>query len=416
MVLTTLLVLSSKQESKDSKRRRCCRCGAGIEKTAFHADTPGFPLRTEPEILRDLRGFDRLELPRNNQRTVQSSLYFVQSWRANCDIQILLYDSDPKCPNPEDIGRVTDYIVAYACKGNETIVQERQQMKALIMGSSETSGTVTEVKTLARVLLNKVTKEKVISKQECMCHLAGLDLVLCSETIEPVSISGTYKLGTENQAKTTLLSKYATRENTQKDMSLHQFFFFTKEKSSLRKPVIPHYVGGKSYPTYPVTEGHAKSVLTCHVPWIGRSNFKANRNYIQEFQDLVETTTCPKSVKVAYGRVKNRYLQKNKTQEPTSQIQTINYDTFSKDLDPEIIDIVALAGTLGVHQTDNDELDYNIGLNYNWSQQSHQVRTMYKLFYKNYCANNFCLHFTNTSFRVHASVRYLHRLKKLLIG
>jgi hypothetical protein len=305
-----------------------------------------------------LRGFDRLELPRNNQRTVQSSLCFVQSWRANCDIQILLYDSDPKCPNPEDIGRVTDYIVAHACKGNETIVQERQQMKALIMGSSETSGTVTELKTLARVSLNEVTKEKVISKQECMCHLAGLDLVLCLESIESVSISGTCKLGTEKQAKSTLLSMYAKRQNTQKDMTLHEFFFFTKEKSSLRRPVIPHHVGGKSNPTYPVTEGYAKSVLTCHVPWIGCSNFKTNRNYMQELQDFIKTTACPKSVKVAYGRVKNRYLQKHVPREPTSQIQTINYDTFSKDLDPDIIDIVALAGTLGVHQTDNDELDY----------------------------------------------------------
>jgi hypothetical protein len=388
-----LFVPSSKQESKASKRRRCCRCGAGIEKTAFQADTPGFPLRTEPEILRDLRGFDRLELPRNNQRTVQSSLSFVQSWRANCDIQILLYDSDPKCPNPEDIGRVTDYIVAYACKGNETIVQEKQQMKALIMGSSDTTGTVTEVKTLARVLLNKVTKEKVIiSKQECMCHLAGLNLVLCSESIEPVSISGTYKLGTENQAKATMLSRYANRQNIHKDMTLHQYFFFTKQKSTqLRKPAIPHYVGGRSYPTYPVTDGYAKSVLTCHVPWIGSSNSQTNRNYIQEFQDFIKSDDCPKSVKVAYGRVKARYLQKNKTQEPTSQIQTINYDTFSKDLDPEIIDIVALAGTLGIHQKDDDELDYNIGLNYDWSQQSYQVSVMCKLlFYKKYLENIFC--------------------------
>ena len=387
-----MLLLSSKQESKDSKRRRCCRCGAGIEKTAFQADTPGFPLRTEPEILRDLRGFDRLELPRNNQRTVQSSLSFVQSWRANCDIQILLYDSDPKCPNPEDIGRVTDYIVAYACKGNETIVQERQQMKALIMGSSDTSGTISEVKTLARVLLNKVTKEKVISKQECMCHLAGLNLVLCSESIESVSISGTYKLGTENQAQTTLLSQYAKRENILKDMTLHEYFFFRKQNTTTKKKqAIPHYVGGRSYPTYPVTEGYAKSVLTCHVPWIGCSNFeKADRNYIQEFEDFIKSNNCPKSVKVAYGRVKGRHLQKNKTQEPTSQIQTINYDTFSKDLDPEIIDIVALAGTLGIHQTDNDELDYNIGLNYDWSQQNYQVSITKNSSCKNYSANNFC--------------------------
>jgi hypothetical protein len=150
------------------------------------------------------------------------------------------------------------------------------------------------------------------------------------------------------------------------------------------------HIGGRSYPTYPVTEGYAKSVLTCHVPWIGCSNFKTNRNYIEEFQDFIKTTACPTSVKVAYGRVKNRYLQKNKTQEPTSQIQTINYDTFSKDLDPDIIDIVALAGTLGVHQTDNDELDYDIGLNYDWSQQSYLVRIVYKLFCKNYSANIFC--------------------------
>jgi hypothetical protein len=46
---------------------------------------------------------------------------------------------------------------------------------------------------------------------------------------------------------------------------------------------------------------------------------------------------------------------------------------FSKDLDPDVLDIVALAGTLGVLQTDNDELDYNIGLNFNWSEQTHQV-------------------------------------------
>jgi hypothetical protein len=153
---------------------------------------------------------------------------------------MLLCDSDPKCPNPEDIGRVADHIVAHACKGNETIAQERQQMKALIMGNSETSGTVAEVNALARVSLNKVTKEKVISKQECMCHLAGLDLVLCSESIESVSTSGTHKLGTENQAKSTLLSECAKRQNTQKDMTPHEFFFFTKEKLSLRKPVVPH--------------------------------------------------------------------------------------------------------------------------------------------------------------------------------
>jgi hypothetical protein len=399
--------ISSKEESRDSKRRRCCRCGAGIEKTAFQADTPGFPLRTEPAILHDLRGFDRLELPRNNERTYQSSLSFVQSWRANCDIQILLYDSDPKCPNPEDIGRVTDYIVAYACKGNETIQQEKEQIKALILGSTEVSGTISEVKTLARVLLNKVTKNKVISKQECMCHLAGLNLVSCSESIETVSISGTYKLGTQYQAKKSILSQYAARPITYKDMTLHQFFFFIKQHNSqsTKKQIIPHYTGGRSYPAYPVTKQYAKSVLTLHVPWIGFSYLNnTNQNYIQDFQNFIASNDCPKSVKVAYGRVKARYYEKNKHFEPTSQIQTIDYDTFSKDLDPDVLDIVALAGTLGVLQTDNDELDYNIGLNFNWSEQTHQVCKIQKIFLQYFLYSNFYISFLLTFHR------YLHHL------
>jgi hypothetical protein len=112
---------------------------------------------------------------------------------------------------------------------------------------------------------------------------------------------------------------------------------------------------------------------------------------MQEFQDFIKTTACPKSVKVACGRVKNHHLQKHIPCEPTSQMQTVNYDTFSKDLDPDTIDIVALAGTSGVHQTDNDELDCIIGLSHDWSQQSHQVRIVCKLFCKNYSVNIFCM-------------------------
>ena len=62
--------------------------------------------------------------------------------------------------------RAADHIVAHAWKGNETIVQENKQMRALVLDGSDASGAVAEVKTLARVSLNEVTKEKGISKQE----------------------------------------------------------------------------------------------------------------------------------------------------------------------------------------------------------------------------------------------------------
>ena len=171
-------IYSQDSEDKESKKRKVCRCGAGVEETPNMCDTPGFPLRTEPKLVQVLRGFDRLDLPRNHRRIVASSNMLLQGWRANCDIQLLLYQCDPLHPNPDEIARVTDYIVAYACKGNETIVEEMKQMKSLILGSQDISGTTNDVKRIARKLLNKTSKDKVISKQECMCHLAKLDLFL----------------------------------------------------------------------------------------------------------------------------------------------------------------------------------------------------------------------------------------------
>ena len=112
---------------------RTCRSGAGKEQTAGAGDTPGFVLQTEPSIVMDPRGYPKLEMPRNHQRIVQSSLDLMCSWRANCDVQILLYDCDPDDPDPSEIARVTDYVVAYACKGNESLREEKEHYRSIIM-------------------------------------------------------------------------------------------------------------------------------------------------------------------------------------------------------------------------------------------------------------------------------------------
>ena len=72
-------------------------------------------------------------MPRNHKRLNQTSKYLIQSWRANCDVQILVYDCDPKNPDISEIARVTDYIVAYSCKGNSTLKEEREQNAKLFM-------------------------------------------------------------------------------------------------------------------------------------------------------------------------------------------------------------------------------------------------------------------------------------------
>ena len=54
----------------------------------------------------------------------------------------------------------------------------------------------------------------MISKQESMVHLTGLDLHLCSETIETVSISGGYRLAEEGHVSkaNSVLKWYASRK------------------------------------------------------------------------------------------------------------------------------------------------------------------------------------------------------------
>jgi hypothetical protein len=80
-------------------------------------------------IIEDLRGFKKLSLKRNHPRLLQTSLYCLQAWRANCDVSIMIYDSDPAFPDLAEIAEVTDYVVSYACKGNIAYSLEREQLK-----------------------------------------------------------------------------------------------------------------------------------------------------------------------------------------------------------------------------------------------------------------------------------------------
>ena len=73
----------------------------------------------------------------------------------------------------------------------------------------------------------------MITKQECMILLGCLDLVLCSESIDKVSISGNVNI-TKNKKTNTLLSKYKSRDLSMKNLSLHEFFHRTKNGSQSR--------------------------------------------------------------------------------------------------------------------------------------------------------------------------------------
>lgn len=117
----------------NSSKNRTCKVGCGQEVTEGECDTPGFPLNEEYAVKVDHKRSKKLYMPRNHSRLNQTSKHLLQSWRANCDVQILVYDCDPKNPDISEIARVTDYIVAYSCKGNSTLREEREQNAKLFM-------------------------------------------------------------------------------------------------------------------------------------------------------------------------------------------------------------------------------------------------------------------------------------------
>lgn len=107
--------------------------GCGEEHNKNECDTSGFPMLQEAKVEYDHKHSLKLRLPRNHPRLVQTSTDILQSWRANCDVQFLIYNSDPKNPNIAEIAQVTDYIVSYCTKGNATTKEEKEQNKHMAM-------------------------------------------------------------------------------------------------------------------------------------------------------------------------------------------------------------------------------------------------------------------------------------------
>ena len=112
---------------------RSCRMGFGEEANPNKGDTPGKDNIGNARIEKDKRGIEHLQLPRpNSKRVVQHSKYLLQTWRANADVQLLIYRSDPNMPDVSEIEAVSRYCVAYAGKRYKTTRQEINSIQDVI--------------------------------------------------------------------------------------------------------------------------------------------------------------------------------------------------------------------------------------------------------------------------------------------
>ena len=123
---------------------------------------------------------------------------------------------------------------------------------------------------LVRHILNRTTTQRTISKQECMVLLSQIPLVMCSELIKTISISDSKKLS--NKTRTSKdIQEYVKRSQEEESMSYAEFFQNKMNSVDSRKTdsrtIIPHFVGLKSNPTYPVTVDYARATLIINKPW-----------------------------------------------------------------------------------------------------------------------------------------------------
>ena len=228
------------------------------------------------------------------------------------------------------------------------------------------------------------------SKQETCCLLAGLDLFSCFETIEPVSVSGTTKIGTNEASAKSVLRKYADRSENLFGMSLTEFFYHLKNPrfnanhlvnnywkkgpihQGRRKYIIPHFTGCSSDNTYPPTENYAKSIFIRHVPWHRKFDCltkQTGATYLEMFNNLINSNNCPLTVKLNHARSKQRYLNMYKNKEATGKERIIDYSQFSIEASDETKTLVELLNTVSARFNDTDEYDklFDYGKTFDWS-------------------------------------------------
>jgi len=229
-------------------------------------------------------------------------------------------------PSAQEIGKVTDYVVAYACKGNESLIEERLTTEALILQEKEKMGDDSDVKALAKKIMNNTIKTKLISKQEAICQTIGLPLYLCSENFFRISLSGMQKIVTDN-TKTfkPILQQYANRLEMYENESLYEYVKRNQKTKNSTIDTVPHFTGTDTKPKYPPTLSYATTMLTIYRPWRDLKSLKNNPSNLNEYNKFIKSTLAPAPLIAQHHREKQRYLSQREHHEPLLEKKKIQY-------------------------------------------------------------------------------------------
>lgn len=243
--------------------------------------------------------------------------------------------------------------------------------------AEEVSGNIDDVITLARKLLNRAVVSRLVPKQECMVELDKLPLILCtgrpsSQLVCPV---GSYKLTSDTHNGLVAKCRKIAAKNP--NLSLSDLFQQQIGSKNTEKAVIPHWIGGRGQPTFPVTKDCARMTLLVHRPWRASTPPRLSKEqWIKEFNNFLSDSCCPQSVKIAYARVREHKVKKRHSEPTAEDEECYDYEAHG-DMDDETRDILNLVKTNAVSNDPGvtiGDFKFDRGLNYDWSQRMFPAR------------------------------------------
>jgi hypothetical protein len=121
-------------QSNKTNAPRTCQAHFRTESAFGKMDTQGLPRMPRSRIITNKKGISHFQMTCTELvRVVQHSRILLRSWRANSDIKLLLYYSDPSCPDISEIEDVCRYVVAYTGRRHNTTQSENNAIQNIIL-------------------------------------------------------------------------------------------------------------------------------------------------------------------------------------------------------------------------------------------------------------------------------------------
>ena len=252
---------------------------------------------------------DDLVMERDHPRVVQGSKFMRQSWRANCDLQIIV-TTDP--------APIADYVLSYNTKEAAASPEYKKFFLEFVAAASESTFAMGS---LVRKFMLKLSGHREKPAQEILYHASGGNLFefsrSCSKTI---SLSANRRVCTDRHSDKAALGdnivdKYRRSCSGLRGMSLYEYALSQTQDKWI------YVTGANQKLSWPPTESLCRALLLLHGKWVNEEDLLSSSvpgvaypTFYEKFvKDFVFTAECP-------GMVRSKLMYKKFCHENPSMI------------------------------------------------------------------------------------------------